>query len=351
LLVGALLSGGLFRVVFISNVTSAYAPMATVSLDPALIWEVMPPGTEFQIDMAVYDVWYLYSYEFKLFYESLPLNATGIIEGSFLSGAGGGPTVFNVIQMNREYNATHGIIWVNSTLIDPQGTASGSGVMATLDFEVIDYGGSPMSLDDMLYDASGNPIPHITTDGDVTVLGGTTSTKTFNVAWSEGTYTVATTSNSTVAKLNFTQPQRRIDFYVNGIQETNGFCNVTIPNALLSDNASQPWVVYVDDIPVNVIISSNQTHSFIYFTYHHSTSHIEIEGAEVVSEFPPNLILPLFMTLTLLAAAIAKNFASTKAKQLKTTNRQTTSASPFRQPLNLWKASRRRRKALSPFFS
>jgi len=293
---------GLLRLVLVGNVSSV--PMAEVVPSPAFGW--IPLGSKGQIDVFVGNVVNLHGWELLLFYENIPVNVTSIVEGSFLASAGS--TDFEVIRLDEEFNATHGVVWVNCTLVEPLKAVDGGGLIATVFFESIDVGGSYLDLSQTkLYDLSGNLIPHSTVIGDYSIVGSTSPIRTFDISWNGETYTVATYSNSTVAKLNFTQPQQKVTFYVNGVHGTFGFCNITIPWTLLHDNATQAWAVYVDGNPVTPLTSTNQTHTFIYFTYAlNSTSEVQIIGAEAVPELPAVIIPPLFITLTLLAIILRK---------------------------------------------
>jgi parallel beta-helix repeat protein len=109
-------------------------------------------------------------------------------------------------------------------------------------------------------------------------------------------------SNSTVLDFEPCQPCSLIRMHVSNMtaNQTNGFARVTIPKSFLSP----PYTVAINDgltevLHLNGTIHSNDTHTWIYFAYEHSTHEIEI-----TPEFPLLLILPLFMTSTLLAAAL-----------------------------------------------
>jgi|YelNatPaOPRAMG01_1025707.scaffolds.fasta_scaffold24307_1 hypothetical protein len=132
------------------------------------------------------------------------------------------------------------------------------------------------------------------------LLGGEATT-VFDVSWEGTTWHVEVTSNSTVTDFNFSQPDMQISFKVSGAEGTTGFCNVTIPNALLGG----PYTVLVDDSPVPFTPTSNNTHSFIYFAYNHSEHTVKIVGTTVIPEFECCVLL-LFMAATLLMAALYK---------------------------------------------
>ncbi len=119
------------------------------------------------------------------------------------------------------------------------------------------------------------------------------------------TYYVQVISNSTVSELNlvvllsspneYLQPgQEFLLFYVEGENDTSGFCRITIPRALLNDS----YIVLVDwkVVPAHQLDASNSTHAYLYFTYNH-TKHEVI----IIPEFTLTIVLPLFLTATMIA--------------------------------------------------
>jgi len=94
-------------------------------------------------------------------------------------------------------------------------------------------------------------------------------------------------SNSTyIAEFNFNPSLAQISFNVTGASETLGFCNVTVPKILL--NAAPPnfWTVTINGTYVSFTTTENSTHTFLYFTYAHSTSRIQIKIVELLN-LPP----------------------------------------------------------------
>lgn len=98
--------------------------------------------------------------------------------------------------------------------------------------------------------------------------------------------------------------QKKISYSLNGISGTRGMSNITIPNAMLGG----PYTITVDGgLPdYQAPPLDNGTHTSLYFTYAHSIHTVEITGTTVIPEFPPSLILPLFMMMTLLVAIAYK---------------------------------------------
>jgi hypothetical protein len=120
-------------------------------------------------------------------------------------------------------------------------------------------------------------------------------------------YYVPIFTNSTVSNFNFNPSAKGISFNVTGESGT-GFCEITIPRALL--NASrQDWIVRLDGqvltLDENYTVTENAEFVFISLNYTHSSHLIEVEGTWVVPEFQPNLLPPILIALSLIAVAIA----------------------------------------------
>jgi parallel beta-helix repeat protein len=106
-----------------------------------------------------------------------------------------------------------------------------------------------------------------------------------------------TISNSTISNFQFNGTA--ISFNVTGEDGTSGFCRICIPRALM--NGTYRVFINGPEVQCTLLQCSNSTHSYLYFTYEHSTKEVVI-----VSEFPSFLILPLFMIIPILAAIVYK---------------------------------------------
>ena len=100
----------------------------------------------------------------------------------------------------------------------------------------------------------------------------------FDIMGLEKTYYITTVSNCTISNFNLASGQ--ISFYVTGLNETTGFCRISIPTALLNSpynvtvNGGKPLTF--KELPI-----SNDTLSYLYFTYSPTAHQIFI-----VPEFP-----------------------------------------------------------------
>jgi hypothetical protein len=106
---------------------------------------------------------------------------------------------------------------------------------------------------------------------------------------------VKTICNSSIS--DFQYNGTAMSFNVTGETDTTGFCRICIPRALMNET----YKVFVNgtEVPFTLLPCSNTTHSYLYFTYNHSTQEVII-----IPEFPSFIILPLFMIATLLAVII-----------------------------------------------
>jgi len=110
-------------------------------------------------------------------------------------------------------------------------------------------------------------------------------------------YHVQTICNSTIS--DFQYNGTAMSFDVSGENGTTGFCRICIPTALM--NATYRVFVNGTEVSYNLLLSSNEAYSYVYFNYTHSTQEVII-----IPEFPSFLILPLFMTLAVFAACVKR---------------------------------------------
>jgi len=139
------------------------SPIKLYVYPPKIINPDLVPCENFTIDINILNVSNLYSWEFKLYYDHFILNGTSVTEGTFLSTSG--TTSFMIKEFKDAFNATHGLVWVNCTLLAPP-PVSGSGTLATISFHVEALGESVLHLaSTTLHDPWNGLIPHYTVDG------------------------------------------------------------------------------------------------------------------------------------------------------------------------------------------
>ncbi|MBT0160859.1 hypothetical protein G4O51_12840 [Candidatus Bathyarchaeota archaeon A05DMB-2] len=123
------------------------------------------------------------------------------------------------------------------------------------------------------------------------------------IIWDETIYPVELRSNSTICRIRFIALQRTISFNVTGADGTLGFCNLTIPNTLVQDLWQGNFTVLVDGTEPFIMNNwTDDTNTYIYFTYQHSTHEVII-----IPEFSSSLILPILMIVTLLVLIVHKS--------------------------------------------
>jgi hypothetical protein len=115
--------------------------------------ENLEPGTSFKIDIEIKDVYDLYGYDVKLSFDPEIIIATDLKIGSFLYNKY--PSNVWVIRKVIESNR----VWVAVCLYGVETGVSGSGILATITFEVVGYGTSILDLYDVdLADYNAMPI-------------------------------------------------------------------------------------------------------------------------------------------------------------------------------------------------
>jgi len=162
----ALIAGILLATVFSSL---AFAD-ATLSVAPAS--STVSMGGTFAVDVNIAGVTDLYDFQFDLSFNPAVLQATNVLEGSFL--AGGGSTFF----LPGTIDNTAGTIAFNAnTLLAAISGVSGSGTLVEFDFTGLAPGTSDLTIlnnaDLILQDSTGALISSTETGGSVTVQGTT----------------------------------------------------------------------------------------------------------------------------------------------------------------------------------
>jgi len=89
-------------------------------------------------------------------------------------------------------------------------------------------------------------------------------------------YYVQTICNSKISDFQFNGTA--VCFNVTGENGTTGSCRICIPTALMADT----YTVFVNgtEVPHTLLPCSNSTHSYLYFTYQHSTHEVVIQALD-----------------------------------------------------------------------
>lgn len=125
-------------VIVLSGLTPAFAS-PIVSIQPSSL--SVPLGNSFTLDVSIADVADLYALQFDITFDPTIISALSITEGSFLLG--GGSTFFIPGDINNNVGT---ISFTGDTLIGGISGVTGSGVLATLNFQSLAVGTSPIEL-------------------------------------------------------------------------------------------------------------------------------------------------------------------------------------------------------------
>lgn len=137
--------------------------------DPVLSVSATPTpavvGSPVTLDVTVADIVDLYAFQFSLSFAPGLLQATSVTEGTFLSTGGG--TFFGGGTID---NTTGVISFVFDALLGSVPGVSGGGTLATISFNAIGAGVSPLTFSDLgFYNSALAPIALITPQGQLTV--------------------------------------------------------------------------------------------------------------------------------------------------------------------------------------
>jgi hypothetical protein len=113
---------------------------------------------------------------------------------------------------------------------------------------------------------------------------------TFNSFSVSSEQSVETICNSTIS--GFTFNGTAISFNVSGDPGTTGFCRICIPTALMNES----YKVFVNgtEVAYTLLPFSNSTHTYLYFSYSHSTQQVTV--------IPEDSTLTILLLLTALSS-------------------------------------------------
>jgi hypothetical protein len=117
-------------------------------------------------------------------------------------------------------------------------------------------------------------------------------------------YPVTVDSNSAILGFEFNQTEKKLSLDVSGTTGTSGFCDVAVPGSLVWGTFSLSMDGYPLVEGTEYTQTYNGTHYIFHISYIHSTHTIEIVGSDAIPEFPSFLLVPIFMTATLMAVIV-----------------------------------------------
>jgi len=121
-----------------------------VSIDPLAVHDTsLEPGEEFSIDLAVNYIEKLWGYQFWLSFDPTVIHGVSVEDGPFLGSAGGTVIVSHGAGFNNEAGELRlfgASIFFTGPEVPEYLLPTGGGVLATVTFEVVGHGRSPITL-------------------------------------------------------------------------------------------------------------------------------------------------------------------------------------------------------------
>ncbi len=151
----------LLSLMVLSSVSTAFAPVTLPLLSVDLEENIANPGDSFTITVNIQDVVDLFSYEVKLGFNDNLLTPVSVDEGPFIKDQTTSPmgTYFTYI-VSGDY------IYVACVTLGKYPGISGSGVLVSITFNVMDAGACDLPLyDTILLDSTGTTMSHDTAGG------------------------------------------------------------------------------------------------------------------------------------------------------------------------------------------
>lgn len=116
-------------------------------------------------------------------------------------------------------------------------------------------------------------------------------------------------SNSSIINPNLSlinQSHAVLSFNISGENQTQGFCRVCIPKALINGSYTVTFDNKTIDPQVRELPYSNATHEYLYINYIHSEHTIEIRGTTTIPELSQFVVFSLLIVTALLATIVCR---------------------------------------------
>jgi len=112
------------------------------------VYTVPDVDVEFMINVSINNVTNLYGYDLMLWYDTTLLDYLNIsLPKDHILTPSDPANLYTWQKIEHDYNSTHGLVWFMYSLVPPETSKNGSGVMATLTFKSASVGGpSPLSI-------------------------------------------------------------------------------------------------------------------------------------------------------------------------------------------------------------
>ena len=143
------------------------APTPTIAAlaisPPSIINSSLVPPSTFSVDVTISDATDLNRWSMNIYYNNTMLSVASAVEGSFMSSVATTTFASNTTQ---DYNATNGQLTLSDNFTSTSVGASGAGTLATITFQVLANGSTPIVMADIqMTDSFGRPISYTQTNG------------------------------------------------------------------------------------------------------------------------------------------------------------------------------------------
>lgn len=163
----------------IAAIAPVKAALPIVAILPATI-TIPSVGDQVSADLNITGITDLYGYEIMIWYDKFVVNATNVTRpaGHFMEPqVDPGNQFVPAWQINNNFNATHGRIWLSFVLLSPEVARSGSGILARMFFKGMSINSTSVVLNNYpgangtvkLAGFDTMPIPHDSSDGSINV--------------------------------------------------------------------------------------------------------------------------------------------------------------------------------------
>jgi hypothetical protein len=114
-------------------------------------------------------------------------------------------------------------------------------------------------------------------------------------------FAVKISCDSILSGFTFSTSEKMINFQLEGLSGTAGYCNVSFPTKLLEG----PYTILVNDSSPTYLSETSNGETSLYFTFNfESACDVEIVGSSVIPEFASWFIIAVFMLTTLIAVLV-----------------------------------------------
>ena len=289
----------------------AFYPQKIYATSPSTELQILPrvnvipanttaPGTKFLINITIFNVVDLFSWQIGVRWNSSLLNFSRIVKPSDMVFAG--KTYVDALDTSTPGYAVYG-----QALLSPPGINVTKGTLCQIELQIKPNVNAPVTSE-IKFDNIGSDTFLLNSQG-VDIPGGFTPKSAYFVytvlqaqpiTIDSQSFNVLINSNGQLVpnSLKAIKEETAIQFNVSGTSGQLGVVNATIPKSLLDGNPST-WVVYVNGNPTSAQIKSNATHTFVYVEFiFESPTTIKIKGTWIVPEFATAwmLLIPLSVT-------------------------------------------------------